>query len=32
VLDGPCCEAASAVVGSAEGACACCSPVGATSH
>jgi len=28
VLDvrGPCCEAAGAVVGSAEGACACCSP------
>jgi DNA-binding transcriptional MerR regulator len=28
VLDatGPCCEAADAVVGSAEGACACCSP------
>jgi DNA-binding transcriptional MerR regulator len=23
---GPCCEAANAVVGSAEGACACCSP------
>lgn len=34
VLDvaGPCCEAADAVVGSAEGACACCSPalIGAT--
>lgn len=26
VLDGPCCEAASAVVGAAEGGCACCSP------
>jgi DNA-binding transcriptional MerR regulator len=25
VLDGPCCEAAGAVVGSAEGGCACCS-------
>jgi DNA-binding transcriptional MerR regulator len=25
VLDGPCCEAAGAVVGTAEGACACCS-------
>ena len=27
VLDGPCCEAADAVVGTAEGQCACCSPV-----
>jgi len=26
--DGPCCEAADAVVGSAEGGCACCSPAG----
>jgi DNA-binding transcriptional MerR regulator len=25
VVDGPCCEAADAVVGSAEGGCACCS-------
>lgn len=25
VLDGPCCEAADAVVGTAEGGCACCS-------
>jgi len=25
VLDGPCCEAAGAVVGAAEGGCACCS-------
>jgi DNA-binding transcriptional MerR regulator len=31
VLDvgGPCCEAAGAVVGSAEGACSCCSPASA---
>ena len=27
VLDGPCCDAAEAVVGSAESGCACCSPV-----
>lgn len=26
VIDGPCCDAAQAVVGSAEGGCACCSP------
>ena len=26
VLDGPCCGAADAVVGAAEGGCACCSP------
>ena len=26
VLDGPCCEAADAVVATAEGGCACCSP------
>jgi hypothetical protein len=25
VLDGPCCEAANAVVGAAEGGCPCCS-------
>ena len=29
VVDGSCCEAAGAVVGSAEGGCACCSPAGA---
>ena len=28
---GPCCEAADAVVGSAEGGCACCSPAAVTS-
>lgn len=27
VIDGPCCEAADAVVGTAEGGCACCSSV-----
>jgi len=32
VLDGPCCDAASAVVGTAEGVCACCSPVAASTH
>jgi len=26
VLDGPCCEAANAVLGATEGACPCCSP------
>jgi DNA-binding transcriptional MerR regulator len=26
VLDGPCCDAANAVVGAVEGGCACCSP------
>jgi DNA-binding transcriptional MerR regulator len=26
VLDGPCCEAANAVVGAAEGGCPCCAP------
>lgn len=30
VLDGPCCEAADAVVGAAEGGCACCSADPAT--
>jgi DNA-binding transcriptional MerR regulator len=34
VLDaaGPCCDAADAVVGSAEGACACCSPAPVAPH
>jgi DNA-binding transcriptional MerR regulator len=29
VLDGPCCEAVDAVVGAAEGGCACCAPTSA---
>ena len=32
VLDGPCCEAADAVVGAAEGRCACCTPEPAVTH
>jgi DNA-binding transcriptional MerR regulator len=30
VVDGPCCDAADAVVGSADGGCACCSPMPVT--
>jgi DNA-binding transcriptional MerR regulator len=32
VIEGPCCDAADAVAGAAEGGCACCSPVPAAAN